>query len=506
MKTYTFFNNIYKNIKNNWIGDLLLLTVVYIALFNQLGSPPMFLWDEGQYAVNALEMSLNGNYLLRYFDYKPDLWAVVPPMKVWFDIIFIKLFGYSELSIRLTSALSGVFIVILFVHFFEKKFNNRLLGYFASFVLLTTQGYVNSHVTRTGDLDSLLILFTTMSVIFYYKFLEFEEHKRFNFIVSAVSLLCAFFTKSLAGFFFLPGMFFYTLYKKKLKMLLMTKEFYISIGVAISIITAYLLLVEQQHPGILKIMYTRVITDRFFVVNENHVGSFWMYLKNLRTVDFATWFFILPLSVFFIVREKNIALKNLLIFFGINSITYWLIVSSSQTKTEWYIAQIFPHLSVLVAITIYYLYLYTSQAVATQNKYFNYIFFVMFTFSIFWAPLYGIFEKTIKFKTVKWSEQKFGIAMTKIDDLKLTKKYTVLNSGYNPHIVYYKEYFNDIHDYEIDLQNITKKIEVAPNSTILFYHTQVIDYLNKNYNYSIIMEYENMKVAKVDNLKNDTIK
>jgi 4-amino-4-deoxy-L-arabinose transferase-like glycosyltransferase len=87
-------------------GSLFLFLAVIAFYFYGLGHLPFVGPDEPRYAQVAREMFLRGDLIT------PTLgghtWFEKPPLLYWMMIAGFKLFGVSEWSARLPSALSGV--------------------------------------------------------------------------------------------------------------------------------------------------------------------------------------------------------------------------------------------------------------------------------------------------------------------------------------------------------------------------------------------------------------
>jgi len=240
---------IFNNLKINWHFQLILIIIAYISLFNHLGSAPIHTWDEGVYASNALEMLLRGDFITKYYDGSPDMWAAQPPLAAWIHVIFLMIFGVSELVIRIPSAISGLIIVFVLINFFHKEFNNKQIGYFSSFVLLTSNGYISYHVARTADLDALVTMFSFIYIIYFYRFIKSDLKNKKFLIITLVAIFCAFFTKSIAGLFYLPILFLLLIYSKKSLRFFKLKELYITFIILLLIIISYFWINEVRSPG-----------------------------------------------------------------------------------------------------------------------------------------------------------------------------------------------------------------------------------------------------------------
>ncbi|MFH1004773.1 MAG: glycosyltransferase family 39 protein [Bacteroidota bacterium] len=188
---------------------ILIVVVVYFVFFLRLDSFHIRTWDESIYAVNAYEMNFNGNYFATYCNGHPDLLHSKPLLNIWLQVLFIKVFGFNELSIRLPSAISGGLTAILLFFFMKKNFG-RLWGYCSFFVLITSAGFVTFHTSRTGEMDALLTLFLFLNNIFFYKIISSEKNTNKNILLYCLFLALAFLTKSFACFLFLPAHFFFT--------------------------------------------------------------------------------------------------------------------------------------------------------------------------------------------------------------------------------------------------------------------------------------------------------
>jgi len=493
---------IYYNIKNNWYAQLVLLLIAYVSLFNHLGSAPIHTWDEGVYASNALEMLLRGNFLIKYYDGSPEMWATQPPLAAWIHVTFFLIFGISELAIRIPSAISGLIIIFILIKFFHKEFNIKQIGYFSSLVLLTSSGYISYHVARTADLDAFVTMFSFIYIIYFYRFIKSDLKNKKYLIITLVAIFCAFFTKSIAGLIYLPVLFLFLLYSKKAIRFFKLKELYLTIIILAIIFISYYWIHELKTPGYIKTAFFREITGRFSgTIGDNHPGPFLMFFTNLRDNSFTPWFFLLPISIFFIIIQKTKEFRDFFIYIISLALFYWLVISSSSTKLIWYNAQLYPLLSILVGLCIYYL--YDSILIKiSPNKIIKIIFFFCFITALFYYPVYNINRKNITEKTGMGPDENYGPTLKKIKDLYPNiKNIDILHIGFSPHVTYYKTLFNKFYGYNITNRSIIEKITFEQNSFILFWHPAVFDVLNKDYNYSVIFQNEEMYLVKVKNRK-----
>src|SRR5438876_11290787 len=97
-----------KNNSTEYLLLILLLIFCYFSCFLRLGSYPLLMWDESHYAMNAFELLKNHNFILITYDHSPDMENTKPPLMVWTIALFMKVFGYGELAIRLPSAIASM--------------------------------------------------------------------------------------------------------------------------------------------------------------------------------------------------------------------------------------------------------------------------------------------------------------------------------------------------------------------------------------------------------------
>ena len=190
-------------------AGLVVFVLIFFPVFTHLDSLPVRVWDEARNAINAYEMSKNGQWFVTYFEGNPDLWNTKPPLLIWFQVFWIKLLGFNELAIRMPSAIAAFFTLIIFFRFLKSTFNSSFLALIPVFVLLTNTGFLGEHAARNGDYDALLTLFTTTSALCFYRMLQTNQVKYFYYFFFSLTL--AVLTKGVAGLLFLPAYFVFTL-------------------------------------------------------------------------------------------------------------------------------------------------------------------------------------------------------------------------------------------------------------------------------------------------------
>ncbi len=331
-------------------GYLLYILLVSVPLFLHLDQHPLRLWDESRNAKNALEMYENGNFLVTHYEGAPEMWNTKPPLLIWLQVVFFHLLGPGELALRLPSALAGLGVCILLLAFSMHYLKSRFFAFITSIILITSIGFTQFHVTRTGDYDSLLVFFMSAYAFAFFAYTESGNKKHLNAFFLFLTL--AVFTKSIQAFLFLPALALYAfIYHKHL--LFLSKKVILPAFLFILSVGAYYLLREKYNPGYLLAVWDNELGGRYLKANENHGGEFLFYFRMLYNHHFSFWFWFFISGVFCLVLPIKQELKRIGLFSLLIALSYWLIVSLSQTKLEWYEAPLFPFMSLLAAIPLY---------------------------------------------------------------------------------------------------------------------------------------------------------
>lgn len=178
-----------------------------MPVFGHLNRQPIRVWDESRTAINAQEMLGNGNWSVTYYKGEPDHWYTKPPLMVWCQTTLMKLIGVNELAVRLPSAIAALLTMLALLVFSVRHLKSSGFGFVVVMVLLTSEGYISIHGTRTGDTDALLTLFTTLIVLMFYVFEKKQQLKHLYLFFLFTTL--AIFAKGVAGLLFMPALFIY---------------------------------------------------------------------------------------------------------------------------------------------------------------------------------------------------------------------------------------------------------------------------------------------------------
>lgn len=165
------------------------LTLAFFC-FRCLGVQYVDSWDEARHGVNAYEMIQNGNYIQHTYNYQVDDWNLKPSISYWGILLGFRLFGYSVVGLRFSSALAYLLTGIgcaLFAKRYSKEASILVLGFFCANTLP-----LSAHLARSGDADSLYLMFFTFAMLSMFRI---RENKR-KLYVCGLMFSLAFLTKS----------------------------------------------------------------------------------------------------------------------------------------------------------------------------------------------------------------------------------------------------------------------------------------------------------------------
>jgi 4-amino-4-deoxy-L-arabinose transferase-like glycosyltransferase len=343
--------------KFNRYSRLLLWILILLPIWVFLGKLPIVEWDESRLVANAFEMSKDHHWVTTHYNGQPDMWNTKPPLLIWLMVASIKLFGVTEWALRLPSALAGTATCILLYWFIRRATKNELLAFITLVILVTSYGFIKyHHSVRTADYDSLLTLFSTAYILFYYLFIE-EGRQKYLFI-SIVCMTLAVMTKGVAGLFFLPGLFIYTVYRRKLATLIRSPFLYLGLVFFALVVAGYYFLREGQNPGYLNAVMDNELGGRLNKPLDGHdkqyTDSFYYYTFITR-VNFKFWYYFIPFGLALALYAVEQSFKKIIILSLCLCIVFFAVIAFAANKHDWYDMPMYPLLSMVVAIGIYLL-------------------------------------------------------------------------------------------------------------------------------------------------------
>jgi 4-amino-4-deoxy-L-arabinose transferase-like glycosyltransferase len=341
----------------------LLLLLIYFPIFLHLDYMPIRQWDESILGINAIEMKANHNYIVTYFFGSPETSNCKPPLAIWCMVLSSKIFGLNELAFRLPSAIAALMLCVFLFFAVRRYTRSAAYAFIVVLVLVTSQGYIHNHITRTGEYDSLLVLFSTLFALNLFFAVEAEsktEQSKYLllfFLFFTLGLL----TKGIACVMQAPGLLIYVLLRKKLAAFLRNWASYTGFLFFIVFGLGYYFLREYLSPGYIKFVWLNELGGRFGTALEGHQGSWYAYLDQLIWHQFTPYIFLLPAALIVGLKFLGQRIGRLVAFAFVTGSFFVFIISIAQTKLGHYDAPVFPYLAIITA-SIFLLFYRSIQA------------------------------------------------------------------------------------------------------------------------------------------------
>jgi 4-amino-4-deoxy-L-arabinose transferase-like glycosyltransferase len=332
-----------------WGALLLVLIAAFFAC--DIGLHPIVLWDESRVASNALEMSRTGFSLITTYDFKPDLWNTKPPLLVWLIAGCIRLFGPSEWVVRTPSFLAAMATVALVMRFSWRLARSAFVTAAATCLLALSPGFFGAHAGQSADYEMLLCLFTTAYLLLLFELVHQARPKPWRVLACALLVAGACLTKGVAGLIPGVGAALYVVVRGRWPRLFKTPWYALGGLVFAGLVGGYYLLRERAAPGYLAAVQQWELGGRFLHGLKGHVGSPAYYLVML-CLFFSFGPAPLALCAAPWLRWPRAKSTVFLVYGGYVGAAMLLVLSLSRTKIFWYLAPLYPILSIMLAIVI----------------------------------------------------------------------------------------------------------------------------------------------------------
>jgi len=146
----------------------ILAVIIFISFFLGLGNAPLFDVDEGAFSEATREMIASKNYLTTYLNGIPRFDK--PVLIYWLQLVCVRLFGQSEFSFRLPSALAGtVWATSIFLFVRKKASNNKQAFLAAALMVLSLQVTVIAKAAIADALLNCFLAITLFAVLRHYE-------------------------------------------------------------------------------------------------------------------------------------------------------------------------------------------------------------------------------------------------------------------------------------------------------------------------------------------------
>ncbi|MDO8638367.1 MAG: glycosyltransferase family 39 protein [Candidatus Daviesbacteria bacterium] len=280
---------------------ILLLIIILLASFlriYKLDQVPLALnWDEAAFGYNAYTIANWGkdewgnSFPLVFTSFRDDKHPVI----VYITAVLIKVFGLSDYSARLPTALFGVFNVWLIYLLAKQLFKKKSIALFAAFFLAVSP--YNIHLSR-GLWESNYALFFYMCGL--YLFLRALENKPKLFPISTFSFGLSFFSVHASKIVVPPTLIL--LMMLNFKKVFNNKKYFIITLLSIVILIA-LTLSDSRILGLSRIEQTRFSNQK--IMNTELYKKTHFYYAGLLEVVFIQYKLHFTPEYLFISGDQN---------------------------------------------------------------------------------------------------------------------------------------------------------------------------------------------------------
>lgn len=309
--------------KYTWdLINIFLLTLTAPLFFYKLGQSSLGSWDEAWYADTARMVLKTGD--LFHLVFNGNSFFEHPPGGIWITALSFKLFGISEFSDRLPSAILGLFSLYL-MYLLGKTLFNRVVGLASGIALCSSFWFLSR--ARSGNLDIPLTFFLLLTL---YLALRASKSRKF-FIPFCVSLAFTVTIKSLLPFAVLPALLI-IFWKNKIYKI---KDYLLAFFAMLSIYITWVVVQYFQDPFLVQRHFFHSL--RGSNLENNFLNSFRLFQTYLHN-GIGKWYWpgLLGILLGLILREKRFLI--LIIFF----ISYATPFLFSRELQIWHLIPLHP--------------------------------------------------------------------------------------------------------------------------------------------------------------------
>jgi 4-amino-4-deoxy-L-arabinose transferase-like glycosyltransferase len=323
------------------LSTALAAVLAALVILTLLGHNRLTDWDEGIYAQVSREM-LQSGWLVPHWN--SLVWIDKPPLTYWITALFFKLFGVSELTARLGSALSAIAIVTV-LHAWLLRTRDNFTAWLSTVILLSTFGFL--HVARVGETDTLLSFGSLLALIGLADLLLPSERPSLNgWYLYWTGFAIALMSKSAAS-----GTLFLTLLvllaidpilRRRVR-----APFFYGLLLFLALTLPWHLFMLHRFGQVFVRQYLGLhVLGRVAYQFDGHLTPWWYYLRVLL-FSAPPWVLLYPVALYATFRTPTL---RYLRPFAVFALVQTLFFSCVQTRLPHYMAPAYAPLSALVAI------------------------------------------------------------------------------------------------------------------------------------------------------------
>jgi len=317
-------------------------TFTVFVLFYNLGSGFLEDWDEAWYVLMARSAIQGSNYLHLMFEGSVH-WDK-PPFPVYPMIALFRLFGISETTARLSSAIFGLGIMVqLFL--LARKFYGHTASILVLVIASTSAQWLFSHGIRSANIDSITLFFLISSLSAWLLI----ERDSYRIIATMASLAFLFLCKGpIVAIPLIPIAATLIVHRPFGRSSL--KYFSAGLLVCLAIVVPwYLYMYLKFGDMFVKMHIVRNFFHRYATGIENHLNSPFYFLLQVSSPKNFIWFGPAGVAFVYSIREyiRKRRMEDLLLVSW--AVGAFVIVNQSQTKLWWYIYPVYLPLIIMTA-------------------------------------------------------------------------------------------------------------------------------------------------------------
>jgi 4-amino-4-deoxy-L-arabinose transferase-like glycosyltransferase len=272
---------------NTLTSPWLLVAVVWLAFFWQLGAVPLYDLDEGAFTEATREMLASGNYITPHRDGEPRYDK--PVLIYWLQAASVSLLGLNEFALRLPSALAATLWLLALWVFVRARLDAATATVAGLVMALGLQVPI---IAKGAVADALLNLFIALAFFDIYRYRL--AHKRGTLLRVYLWLGLGFLTKGpVAVFFPLVVSFLFFASLKDLRT--WVAAVFAPLGWLIFIAVAgpwYLAIYLDDGAGFFRSFFMEHNIGRYGGVKHGHAGfpGYYFVMLPLVLLPFTGWF------------------------------------------------------------------------------------------------------------------------------------------------------------------------------------------------------------------------
>lgn len=472
---------------------LLLLAVLSVGIasyliFQNLDKPAIRIWDEAIYADNALDMYTYGDPIVMRRSGELTLYNTKPPLVIWLQTLSMHVFGVNEFAIRFPSALAGVLTCLLLLWFSLKTLRDLRIGIVAVLVLGTSWGFVRQHVVKTGDLDAVLVFWTTACGLLILHFLV--RKKRIGKIVPAAgaALAFGFLTKGVAAFLPVPGLALCVIIAGRFREMIRSRTFWLTSVAVVVVALLWYGMREALAPGYLSHMwgaeYGRYVTSYL----PWHHQPWHFYVSNWVTQQYFTpWVYALVPAIAFGLFSKTWRTPTTLLV--VTAVTFLVVLSFPRVKLAWYDAPVYPLLATIVSIGFIALWDWITTRLRTGRTT-EQVAFAVVVLLVCLLPVRDMYHRNagLYLPVDQLEREGFSIRALHRDHPEMTSYKVLMLAGQNAHFTQVDFYLNAYQCYKgLQIGHLRDTSLVQPGDTILCCQEKQLHWLAVNFQLDTIV-------------------